>query len=166
MNLKFLAFLTVACAMTFSCDTNSKSSGGDPRGKPSGKLARSCIPEAELLAANIIQGTEVRLSDEDSKAVMMVFSNGELCTGSAISEYAILTAAHCVVKGDTSNTSVIFYPSLSCESGFNRATYSVSASKIVVHPVYESKLEADVTILEHAIDRTLLVRAKHALETQ
>ena len=145
MTLKYLAFLTLACTMTFSCDTTSKSSGGESRGKESGKPSGSCIPEAKLLAANIIQGTEVRPGDEDSKAVMMVFSNGELCTGSAISDYVILTAAHCVVKGNTSNTSVIFYPSLSCESGFNRATYSIPVTKIVVHPDYNAKLEADVT---------------------
>ena len=145
MTPKILILLVLLTALSFSCDSRKAASHPEPRGKQTGGPARACVPEAELLAANIVQGTQVLPGDEDAKAVMMVFSNGELCTGAAISENVILTAAHCVVKGDPSNTSVMLYPSLSCESGFNRAKYSIPAVKIIVHEDYNPKVEANLT---------------------
>lgn len=151
MSLVKSLLILVITAGFFSCSSGSSSGEKVPRGKQSGNVARNCIPEAELLAGGIIGGSLVKPTDEDSKTVMMVISNGELCTGSAISDNVILTAAHCVVSGKRENTFVAFYPSLSCESGFSPAKHAMGVSKIVVHEDYDPKVEADVTSADIAL---------------
>jgi trypsin len=145
MTLKKLFLLVLISAAAFSCDTSSKSSDGDTRGNQAGRPARSCIPESELIAPNILQGVKVKPEDSDSKAVVLVFNKSQICTGAAIADNVILTAAHCVVDGNSSSVRVFFYPSMSCESGFNLKKHSMSVAKLFVHEEYDPNLEADKT---------------------
>ena len=144
MNIMKFVLLCLSCVSILSCDNGSKAGEKLPPAKQSDQ-ARNCIPEAELMAGGITGGTLVKQGDNDAKTVMMVVSNGELCTASAISDRVLLTAAHCVATGKKENTFAAFYASLSCESGFNRNTNSIGVTKIVVHEDYNSGVEADVT---------------------
>ena len=151
MNLMKNLVLCLISASILSCDSGSKAGEKIPHGKQSGNSARSCIPEAELLAAGIIGGKPVQQTDDDAKTVLMIISNGELCTGAPIAENIILTAAHCLVGGKKENTFAAFYTSLSCESGFNRNTHSLRVAKILVHEDYNPKVEADITTADIAL---------------
>ena len=96
---------------------------------------RTCAPESELLTAGIVGGTRVTEIDADSKNVMMLFVNGELCTASAISPRVILTAAHCITA-TVEKSWVGLYSSLSCESGFDSRYNTIKIKEFVVHPNY------------------------------
>lgn len=95
----------------------------------------TCQSEKKLLAAGIVGGIRVTENDSDSKNVMMLFSDGELCTASAISPRVLITAAHCI-KGSVMQSWVGLYSSLSCESGFDSRHNTVNVKEFAVHPDY------------------------------
>ncbi|MFZ3230776.1 MAG: S1 family peptidase [Pseudobdellovibrio sp.] len=103
--------------------------------------SKTCIPEANLMAANIVGGTRVAEGDSDSKKVMMLYSEGELCTASAIAPRVLLTAAHCV-QGAVTKSFAAFHISLSCESGFDARANSIEVEEFVVHSGYDKMKEA------------------------
>lgn len=102
---------------------------------------RTCIPESELLAINILGGQLVQPEDSDSKTVMMLVSRDQsvshMCTAVAIGKKVLLTAAHCIV-GNKMNTYVSFYPSQSCESGYNKNLYNKGVSETIINESYDS----------------------------
>lgn len=131
-NLKNILFCS---ALLFSgCNSGSNSSGRIPLVKKTDSK-RTCVPESELLAGGIVGGQIVEQADGDSKMVMMLVSNGQMCTAVAIGKRIILTAAHCIV-GNKTNTFVSFYSSVSCESGFNKNLYTQGISETFVHSSY------------------------------
>ncbi len=103
---------------------------------------RPCIPEDELMARNIIGGQLLEQNDPESKMVLMLHSNGQLCTATAIRKNVILTAAHCI-GGGTNTTFAVFYSSLSCESGYNKYQHRQKVSSIYVHEDYRANVSAD-----------------------
>ncbi len=118
------------------CNSGSSSSERNPLVHKT-DVKRTCVPESELLAGGIVGGQLVEQSDDDSKMVMMLVSNGQMCTAVAIGKKLILTAAHCIA-GNKTNTFVSFYSSVSCESGYNKNLYTQGISETFVHPDYDS----------------------------
>lgn len=131
--LKILLFSS-ALFLT-ACNSGSSSSQRDPLIKKTDSK-RTCVPESELLATGIVGGQIVEQNDGDSKMVMMIVSNGQMCTAVAIGKRVILTAAHCIA-GNKTNTFVSFYSSVSCESGFNKNLYTQGISETFVHSDYD-----------------------------
>lgn len=140
--MKILKIILFCSSFIFSaCNSNSRST--DPNAQirkvdPN----RACVPEDELLAGNIVGGELVAPGDSDSKVVLMVVSGGQLCTGAAIAKNVILTAAHCIA-GNKQTSAVIFYPSRSCESGFNKHKYTQAVKELIVHEDYDANAPAD-----------------------
>lgn len=124
-----------------ACNPGSRSEERDPLAKTNNSK-RTCIPESELMAANIVGGQLVVQNDDDAKLVMMLVSNGHMCTAAAIGKKVLLTAAHCIA-GNKMNTFVSFYPSVSCESGYNKNLYVQGISETIVHEDYDSSKTAD-----------------------
>jgi secreted trypsin-like serine protease len=56
----------------------------------------------------------------------------DTCSGSLITPYAVLTAAHCLTQGTPAATKVIFH------SGLAGREYSVSGSRIYIQPGYNA----------------------------
>jgi secreted trypsin-like serine protease len=103
---------------------------------------QSCVPESKLLSSGIVGGTKVTQGDPDSKKVMMLYNDGELCTASALTKHILITAAHCVQKS-AAKSWVAFHESLSCESGFKVENNAVPVVEFVVHPDYKKIGEAN-----------------------
>lgn len=131
----FKIILFSSALILSACNSGSSSSQRDPLVKKTDSK-RTCVPESELLAVGIVGGQIVEQNDGDSKMVMMLVSNGQMCTAVAIGKRVILTAAHCIA-GNKTNTFVSFYSSVSCESGFNKNLYTQGISETFVHPNYD-----------------------------
>lgn len=116
---------------------------------------RTCVPEGELLAANITGGQLVLQADVDAKAVMMLVSNAQLCTAAAIGKKILLTAAHCIA-GNKSNTYVAFYSSVSCESGYNKNKHIMRIAGTIVHEDYNGDTTAKAEDLRADIALVIL----------
>lgn len=141
--MSFLNIILLSSALALSaCNSGSGSGERNPLIKKTDNSNRTCVPESELLADGIVGGQIVEQTDDDSKMVMMLVSNGKMCTAVAIGKRVILTAAHCVV-GNKMNTFVSFYSSLSCESGFNKNLYTQGISETFVHADYDSSLTGE-----------------------
>jgi len=145
--LKILLFCTYLILL--ACNPSSNSGVKSPNLNKV-DANRTCVPESELLAGNIVGGQVVQTSDIDSKKVMMLVSGGQLCTAVAIDKKILLTAAHCIA-GKKSNTYVTFYSSHSCESGYNKNKHNAGILKTVVHENYNSALAADKMIADIAL---------------
>ncbi len=132
ISLKIILFSLAL--LILGCHSGSNSSERNPLVK---KLdsKRTCVPESELLAGGIVGGQIVEQADADSKMVMMLVSNGQMCTAVAIGKKIILTAAHCIA-GNKTNTFVSFYSSVSCESGFNKNLYTQGISETFINSNY------------------------------
>ena len=101
-----------------------------------------CVPEKQLLAANIVGGQTVEANSAESHKVVILYSSindtdGELCTATPIALNVLLTAAHCVDKADASQSFAAFYSSLSCESGFDVRKNAIKVSSFKIHPHYQ-----------------------------
>lgn len=131
--LKILLFSSAV--LLSACNSGSSSGQRDPLIKKTDSK-RTCVPESELLAGGIVGGQIVEQNDGDSKMVMMLVSNGQMCTAVAIGKRVLLTAAHCIA-GNKTNTFVSFYSSVSCESGFNKNLNTQGISETFVHPAYD-----------------------------
>ncbi|MEK6628039.1 MAG: trypsin-like serine protease [Bdellovibrionota bacterium] len=132
-----------------ACNKGSNSAEKNPHANKI-DANRTCVPENELLAANIIGGHIVQPSDKDSKTVMMLVSGGMVCTAVAIDKKVLLTAAHCIA-GNKKNSYVSFYPSVSCESGYNSTKYTQGISELIVHTDYDPKADAKDMIADIAL---------------
>lgn len=129
--------LTCLIFLLTACGVGRNSSAPQPQ---AGQFERAtCVPESELLASGIVGGTQVQPNDNDSKLVAMLYSKNSICTAVIVANNVLLTAAHCLV-GDTTNTKVIFYPSISCESGFNVNQHTVGVKKLIKHEDYNGDL--------------------------
>ncbi len=139
MVFKFFILL-ITSAFIFSCQGKSNASD-DGEGRPR-KLTtdQKCVPEADLLAKNIVRGEKVNKNDIDEKTAVLLLgfkSNSvELCTANAIGKRVLLTAAHCLQPG-IEKYAVALYPSLSCESGFDATKNLVKVQKVVRHAGYD-----------------------------
>lgn len=136
--MNHILLLTIVLTL-MACHSGSRSGERDPTIKKTDNSKRTCVPESELLAGGIVGGDVVHQSDDDAKMVMMLVSNGQMCTAVAIGKRVILTAAHCVA-GNKTNTFVSFYSSVSCESGFNKNLYTQGISETFIHADYDAAL--------------------------
>ncbi|MGZ3727551.1 MAG: S1 family peptidase [Pseudobdellovibrio sp.] len=109
-----------------------------------------CTPEAELLASGIVKGDIVQKGDADDKSAVMLLGANSLCTAAPIGQDVLLTAAHCV-GDDASVMQAAFYPSMSCESGFNITKYSIGVSRVVKHPGYDTSLPVEKRVNDIAL---------------
>ena len=132
-----------------ACGSGSRSSDKNPLIHKT-DTKRTCVPESELLAGGIVGGQVVEQTNDDSKTVMMLVSNGQMCTAVAIGKRIILTAAHCIA-GNKMNTFVSFYSSVSCESGYNKNLYTQGISEAFVHPEYDAALVPEKMVGDVAI---------------
>ena len=138
-DFKFLLILVTSLTL-FSCE-GSRSTGGEPRANQK-KVAGVCEKEADLMAAGIVHGDVVNKGDPDDKNVVMILSANTICTAAPITDGVLVTAAHCVT-GDPAGMVAVFYPSLSCESGFDITKYSIRISKIARHSGYDLSVPVD-----------------------
>ena len=146
----FLKILLVCITVVLSaCNKSSRSVENNI---PNHKINpnRTCVPEGEILAGNIIGGKIVKQSDEDSNLVVMLLSNKHICTATPIHKRVLLTAAHCIV-GNKSNTSVTFHTSHSCESGFNKNQHIQGISSTIVHERFNNDPSADKMVADIAL---------------
>lgn len=158
-----LKIILLCSALIISaCNPGSRSAEKNPLAKTNNSK-RTCIPESELLAANIVGGQLVEQADLDSKYVMMLVSNGYMCTATAIGKKVLLTAAHCIA-GNKMNTYVSFYPSVSCESGYNKNLYVQGVAETIVHEDYDSNVAPEemtgdiaLVILENEISEGYMI---------
>ena len=123
-----------------ACNSSSRSAEKNPIIKKTDTSNRTCIPESELLATDIIGGQVVQQSDTDSKVVVMLVSGSQpdahMCTSVVIGKKVILTAAHCIV-GTKMNTYVSFHSSISCESGYNKNIHIKGVKETIVNEEYD-----------------------------
>lgn len=130
--MKVLKIVCVCLILVLAaCGPKNNSASTNPRLRKMDS-ARGCLMESELLARGIVGGQTVQLSDADSKMVVMLISDGMVCTAAPIHKNVLLTAAHCLSR-EPGQTRVIFYPSVSCESGYDQMRHSVIASHVEIH---------------------------------
>lgn len=139
--LKLLLFVMPLIVFLTSCQPNSRSANSNPKARKT-EANRTCVPESELLSANISGGNTVQPQDIDSNAVIMLVSGGQLCTAAAIDKRVLLTAAHCIA-GNRSNTYASFYASVSCESGYNKNKHIKGIVETIVHEEFDSSAKPD-----------------------
>lgn len=145
MILRTTLIFTTLSLFLYSC---SSSSSGDKAAKP-GPVYNECVPEADLMSRGIVGGKLVNQYDADSKRVVLLYSDGELCTATPIAHDVLLTAAHCV-NGSADKAWVGYYTSLSCESGFKISENAMPISEFVTHPEYvntEQNILNDVAVV-------------------
>lgn len=105
------------------------------------------------LDTGIVGGRSLKKTDSLSKYVVMIYSENDegisqTCTGTIISDSAILTAAHCVTK-DVSKTSAFFSPNPFAEDN----PQSVVLTDVITHENYLDKNKLgrnDLAILRFA----------------
>ena len=147
LNLLFVVALSMAL---FSCQNGSTASNSDPRIKGQKQGGNVCEPESQIMsgnlagkfAGNIVSGEVVKKGDPDDKSAVMLLSENSLCTAVPIGPNILLTAAHCV-GDDPTKLIAAFYPSLSCESGFDITKNSIRVIKIARNNGYNMDLGVD-----------------------
>lgn len=107
--------------------------------------ARGCVSENALLATGLIGGQVVNKVDPDSNFAVLIISGGHICTASPIRENVLLTAAHCFDKDKLNDTVAVFYPSISCESGYDKRLHSVPALSVSLNDDFKSDVQIDKT---------------------
>jgi secreted trypsin-like serine protease len=124
----------------FGCDQKSPSQA-TPRPQEKGHGSVVCEPEKSLIPTNIVGGTVVEKGQPDDKTVVMLLDlkQGSICTAAPIGDNVLITAAHCV-DDDYSQLVAAFYPTLSCEGGFDVTKKSIRVSRIARHSGYNMSL--------------------------
>lgn len=120
--------------MFWGCQDSRNST--DPKARDLKKPYAVCASESELMATGIVNGNIVNKDDVDSNAVVLLLSANSLCTAAPIAPDILLTAAHCV-SDDPKEIVAAFYPSMSCESGFNITKHSIRVARIAKHTGYD-----------------------------
>jgi hypothetical protein len=69
-------------------------------------------------------------------------SGQEICTGTFVNDYQVITAAHCVADLDL-NTSPVYYASYTNEAGEPVYSIEAQAREVNIHPLYEARRNAD-----------------------
>ncbi len=130
--LNFIFSLTL-----FACNHDQSANKVNPKANEK-KSPGVCVAEKILMAPNIVRGTVVNKGDPEEKSVVMLLGieNGSICTAAPIAKDVLVTAAHCV-GDDPALLAAAFYPSLSCESGFNITKNTIRVSKISKHSGYD-----------------------------
>ncbi len=97
----------------------------------------------------IINGSSVNLLDPDSKrAVLLIIKKGSeafSCTGVPVSDRIILTAAHCVKDVSKTEITVVFYPEMTCASGYN-ISKTIRSVNTVIHKDYDGTAQANADL--------------------
>lgn len=112
-----------------------------------------CFPESELMSAGIVAGQKISQANPDSKKVVMLISDNELCTASAITPQVLITAAHCIA-GPESKSYAIPYSAMSCESGFDLRVNRIQVDKFIVHPEFKT-VDADTAATKSAVQNDI-----------
>ena len=95
------------------------------------------------LPNEIVFGQKVTLTDSDRYlSVQLIIENQQQsnkpkqisCSGQLISDRAVLTAGHCLEYAK--KALVVFYPSLSCQSGYRKDLHSLESSQFKIHENY------------------------------
>ncbi len=96
----------------------------------------SGAPEDISRSYGILGGQDVAESDPVARSTVMLLNleSNEICTGTAVSEQALVTAAHCVPQ-EKENLQVFFAVNPLDENADPKAA---SVAKIIVHPDYNS----------------------------
>lgn len=126
-----------------ACGPNGRSAKQDPHLRKMDTV-RGCVMESELMAKGIIGGQTVQPSDADSKLAVLLISDGMICTAAPINQRVLLTAAHCV-SPEAGKTMAVFYPSLSCESGYDQRRNAAQASGVAIHEDFNPGQGIDAT---------------------
>jgi secreted trypsin-like serine protease len=140
--VKFFYFvLYFVISMTlFGCDQYKPANKGEPRPQQKSRTG-VCEPQKALVPTNIVGGTVVQKGQPDDKTVVMLLdlNEGTICTAAPIGPNVLLTAAHCV-GDDYSQLVASFYPTLSCEEGFDVTKKSIRVSRVARHSGYNMSL--------------------------
>ncbi|MNJ92579.1 Trypsin precursor [compost metagenome] len=125
-----LLLLAAAFSLTACDKTTEKAAGG-------------CMSASQM--SGIVGGSRVLSDNPISKQVILLFgekSNGQgsaICTGTAIRNDVILTAAHCVEGINRDKYYAIFSTDITCESGFRLSEASIPVKDVVKHPKYTGR---------------------------
>jgi secreted trypsin-like serine protease len=136
--LNFVFSLTL-----FACNQDQSAHRVDPKAREK-KSPGVCVAEKILMAPNIVGGELVNKGDGDEKTVVMLMGleSGSICTAAPIAKDVLVTAAHCVGE-DPNVLAAAFYPSISCESGFNMTKHTLRVSRIARHSGYDLSIPVD-----------------------
>lgn len=153
-----LALYFIFSLTLFACNQDQSAHNSNPKARQKGSPG-VCVAEKILMAPNIVGGTVVNKGDGDDKTVVMLIGleNGSICTAAPIAKDVLITAAHCVGE-DPNVLAAAFYPSMSCESGFNITKHTIRISRVARHtgydlqtPVAERKDDIALVFLKHDI---------------
>lgn len=110
-----------------------------------------CISDPST--SQITNGRGVASADPLSKdAVLIIIRRDQKissCTGVAVAENLILTAAHCVQNANSEDVNVIFDTSMLCSSGYT-PDKAISAKSILIHDDFDGnpKSNADLALIQ------------------
>ena len=118
----------------------------DPNPAPVENPKAACIPQKDLLSSSsdafaqngIVGGERIYQNEPDStRVVILLNTEGSICTAAPIARDVLLTAAHCA-QSKAGKYIVGFYTSISCESGFDAKNPDITAkvNELVVNESY------------------------------
>ncbi len=99
--------------------------------------SRSHVEPSHL--SQITQGEKVRPQDSErflSVLLIVELSNGQQvqCSSSLIADDVLLTAGHCLEGAK--KAMAVFYPDITCQSGYRRQQHAIQARQFKIHPDY------------------------------
>ncbi len=171
VSLLILLLILSSCSLnsdTVKANLNSPQDGGQQnlpeRPGPNSKSnpnTNTCFPEKSLVQTTqteslnaIVGGDRVYQSEPDANRVVLLFNTeGAICTAAPIARDVLLTAAHCALS-TIEKYVVVYYSSLTCESGFDITNLQMVGlvKELVVHEAYSdsapaSQLKGDLALV-------------------